>query len=329
MKQEAIFKRFIRNPAPGVVGNQRGQAVIEYVLLMVVVVSLILGLRGVFTSMNNFMSDYMGEYVVCLMEYGELPTLGVQNADLKKHTDGTGRKCEFRKVSGATSFGAAAGGSGPSGGSAGPSSTGSKKVSSSSSGGVESTSTTTANKNSSSNKDSSSGAPDSASGSSSSSRSSKSSRYASGRIQTANSYSTADAPQSGDTKKKILDDDPEGRGKNRAATDSSRSNQRRSAYQNGKYIAITGGLAEQLDKQSKMRPRKPSSSVLAASEEGYRFVPTKRTFNPPRPELIREDSKDDGFNFGDIMKWLIIAGIVIACFILFGGQIMNYSNSDN
>ena len=68
---------------------------------------------------------------------------------------------------------------------------------------------------------------------------------------------------------------------------------------------------------------------MAVSEEGYRFLPQKRTFNPPKWDAPKEEAKDEGFDFGNFMKWIIIAGIVIAAFILFGGQVMNYSNSDN
>lgn len=57
--------------------NSRGQALIEYVLLLVITVSLILALMNVmFKPFGEFIDNYMGKYVACLLEYGELPTLG-------------------------------------------------------------------------------------------------------------------------------------------------------------------------------------------------------------------------------------------------------------
>ena len=302
---------------------------IEYILLLVITVSLVLGLRGVFTSMNNFMSDFMGKYIVCLMEYGELPALGVEEADLKKHKDGAeGRKCDFQKYSAAFTGPANSAGSGTNGG--GPND-GNGKAGTDGKNGSNSPGSTTGSTSSKNNDASKSGSDSSdGSGSSSSKRSAaRSSPYTNGQISNSGSYASADVPGSTAGKKiKILDDEV-GKGRNAAATDSSRSNQKRVSYQNGKYKAITGNMAEQIKKNSKMRPRKPSSNLLGSDEGGYRFVPHKKTFNPPDPKPDLVEKPDEGFQFGNFLKWLIIAGIVIACFVLFGGQVLNYSNSDS
>lgn len=56
--------------------DQRGQAAIEYVLLLVVSVSLLILLMfQIFKPMQAFLQAYMGTYVQCLLEYGELPNL--------------------------------------------------------------------------------------------------------------------------------------------------------------------------------------------------------------------------------------------------------------
>jgi hypothetical protein len=86
-------------------------------------------------------------------------------------------------------------------------------------------------------------------------------------------------------------------------------------------------MAEEIDKKSKMYARKPSSKTVKMADEGYRFTPYKKTFTPPKSEKYVEQANDEPFELGNFFKWLIIAGIVIACFILFGGQVMNYSNS--
>ncbi len=72
--------------------NQGGQAAIEYVLILIVTVSLLLFASKFFTGLGKYITNYMGDYVVCLMDYGELPTLHVTDTDLKNHKDG-GHKC--------------------------------------------------------------------------------------------------------------------------------------------------------------------------------------------------------------------------------------------
>lgn len=56
--------------------SQSGQAVVEYILLVAIAVMLILGLAQQFYKpFGNWMNDYMGQYLECLLDRGELPTL--------------------------------------------------------------------------------------------------------------------------------------------------------------------------------------------------------------------------------------------------------------
>lgn len=60
--------------------RQSGQAIIEYVLILIITVSLVLALMNqVFKPFGTFIENYMGKYVGCLLEYGELPSLGSQD----------------------------------------------------------------------------------------------------------------------------------------------------------------------------------------------------------------------------------------------------------
>jgi hypothetical protein len=65
--------------------SQSGQAVVEYVLVMisVIVVFFIAGgfLRQFNSSFSNFVKNYYGEYLSCLIETGELPTLGYEGGN--------------------------------------------------------------------------------------------------------------------------------------------------------------------------------------------------------------------------------------------------------
>jgi hypothetical protein len=66
--------------------NNHGQALVEYILILVVTVSIILGLLSRFNrSFGDWVNNYFGEYVACLLETGELPSLqgqGGANATL-------------------------------------------------------------------------------------------------------------------------------------------------------------------------------------------------------------------------------------------------------
>ena len=54
----------------------------EYILLLVITVSLILSLTGqFFTPFKRFINNYMGDYVSCLLETGEFPSTGGSATD--------------------------------------------------------------------------------------------------------------------------------------------------------------------------------------------------------------------------------------------------------
>lgn len=81
--------------------GQSGQATIEYVLMLVISVGLVLMLMmQLFTPMQKFLDNYMGLYVQCLLEYGELPSFGGEsvvtedsecNAKFESFSGGNGR----------------------------------------------------------------------------------------------------------------------------------------------------------------------------------------------------------------------------------------------
>lgn len=65
-----------------IVTNQKGQGVIEYVLVLIVSVALILG--GVYqlnSAFKTWATNYFGNYLACLLETGELPTIGGSPGD--------------------------------------------------------------------------------------------------------------------------------------------------------------------------------------------------------------------------------------------------------
>ncbi len=58
-------------------GSQSGQAIMEYILVLVVVVGIALGVMyQLNTALKKYVQSYFGDYVACLLETGELPSLG-------------------------------------------------------------------------------------------------------------------------------------------------------------------------------------------------------------------------------------------------------------
>lgn len=57
--------------------SQSGQALVEYVLLLVIAIALVLGLANQFYKpLGSWVENQMGPYLECLLDIGELPALG-------------------------------------------------------------------------------------------------------------------------------------------------------------------------------------------------------------------------------------------------------------
>ncbi|RYZ79749.1 MAG: hypothetical protein EOP06_26610, partial [Proteobacteria bacterium] len=75
--------------------NTRGQAAVEYVLLLILSVAILVALTyQVFTPMRDFFKDYMGTYISCLLETGELPSFG--NEDTQEVLQSEGCNAKFK-----------------------------------------------------------------------------------------------------------------------------------------------------------------------------------------------------------------------------------------
>lgn len=87
-------RAFLRNPEL----SQKGQAVTEYVLLLLVTIALVLAMaNAIYRPFGDWMKDYMGAYLQCLLDVGELPNLsavggeGLCDEDFKPFTIAGGR----------------------------------------------------------------------------------------------------------------------------------------------------------------------------------------------------------------------------------------------
>ncbi len=312
--------------------NQSGQALVEYVLLLIITVSLLLAAKGLFVGTQEFIKSYAGNYIVCLMEYGELPQLGVNNDDLKKHQGKPNCVAKFSIAGGATlTGGSSSGGSG----SFNTNSAANNKSSQLANNGKNSASGANAGKDgktgSGKNGSDSTDADSDGAGGGRGGRGGSSGSYANGRINRGGGAGVTDgaAGSPDGDKVRVID----GRGDDLAFGkngDYDRSS--RVVYKNNRYKAITGQMYDEIEKTTKKEPRKPTSRKVASvkEEEAFRPGPRKSAFTPPerKPQAEYQD-KDENFSFGYLLKWLLIAGMVIAIIIFFGGQVLNYSNSDN
>ncbi len=309
-------------------GRNSGQAVVEYILIVSIAVGLIVIMKGAFTGMNTFINNYLGLYTECLMNYGELPALGI--SDSTTFSDGSGLKehvsSSYKCESGFKPF-TIAGGRPPVGNSSGNEAS----RSSGGGGGGSKSQNSTSEVSGNSGKDSSndgSGKDKEAFGR----NGGGSSPYDEGKIKrggrsTADGYASA-----GSDRSRIIDDGSEGDeegGKGRKR----RPRESRIIYRDRpRYRALLGQEAEQLTNQSSRstNKRKVTSRSIAKADGGAFVGPRSGLMKaPPEKRAPAEETKDEGWGFGKLLKWLLIIGILVALIIFFGGQLMNYSNSDS
>jgi len=290
--------------------SQSGQALVEYVLLLVVSISIIIGLKNAFQSAGEFVRGYVGAYTQCLMEYGELPSLGLDEPDITRHkSDAVGCNHKFKGFT-------LAEGRPPIGGTGGA--TQSKSAANSNE--------KQSQKSSSDNRQSRNAADGGNSSSSGGGSSRSNSPYSSGEIRRNGSGIVADGAKAVSKVKEIEEQVEDGPQRRTPGTET------RTVYRvREKYRALTGKMAEDFEKkQNKTAKREPGRlSVVKASDEGYRPGPRTGFINPPERKVAAvEEEKDSGWGLGNLVKWIMIIGIIIALVVFFGGQIMNYSNSD-
>lgn len=309
--------------------NQSGQALVEYILLLVIVVSLAIGAGKGFKALNVYLGKYIGDYTICLMEYGELPSLGVQSADVNKHAAGTGKSCnqQYQAFTFAEGRPYAGGGSG-NGGQGGGSQNGSKNGSGRNGAGGNSASGKGAGK---------SGSEDSAAadgdgpgkGDKNGKGGNGKSPYTTGKISRAGDYGTNDGGEDAQKSRIIpLDEDEESSSRKKQSRNLSLIGGR-TDY--GGYHAVTGRMQEEYQKSIRNKmDRAPTSNVVVLGNGDSSILPYKHPFVQREVKKTAEVAEDNSkFSFGYFMRWILIAGMVLAIVVFFGGQIMNYSNSQD
>ena len=273
---------------------ETGQAVVEYILVLFITVSLILGLMYQFSdAFKQFLDSYFGDYIACLLETGELPSLGGSGPNQSQ--------CQAPFVN----FNLAAGNSivEPSSGGDGSSDGGSS--SSAGSGGSSGSSSGSSNQPLRSSQVSSSGATG---------NSDSTGRAGAGRPSrfTQRQSGGADQQQGGFDSGSSDGEFSTGRGR--------RIVRRRRIYLQDDYLT----------QDAKKKNRNP---VIGSAKKDPKSVGVSSLRQPkfdlevPKPRAPATDSEFKGFSFATLIKFLLIAGIVIAIVIFLGGQALQIKKS--
>lgn len=267
--------------------NQDGQALVEYLLVLVVSVALVIALATqIFTPFRDFLKSYMGDYIACLLETGELPSLGNEtteellaaegcNAKFESATLAKGRPARADAQSAAQNPAEKkAADTGPEGGAGG----GSPVVGPGSSG--------------------------------------------RGSNLLISSFNRKTATEAGAPQEKVTEIPVQ-----LEASSFYNRKDSYSSETGGRPAKITSvGIAGLTEEEKKKQARKENSSRVVASGEQLgpppKKIPVKKP--EPKPEVVEEDTP---MTFGNFFRFLLIAAIVIALLAVLGGQALKIAKS--
>ena len=299
------------NKGRPVTENQRGQAVVEYILIIIVSITLISALATkLIKPLSKFMENYAGKYVECLLETGDLPYFMTANPD---------SKCPLEKM-GAT--GSINGGSGGSNGSNSDEEGGSS--SSKSNGG-----NSTQGKNSDANENSSGGK--SSNTSSSPSAGGPRLRTGSGVVTdsgNSNSFSSLEEGSNSDKNTKSGSRRSRRRNnRNKFPKESLSGEDIPYEYQEDIGEGLTGVIKAPEDPFKNSSTPSPLPAPKASKKEAENNNLRPQSFSVPlakkktRGPTTLDMSLGKGFSFRKIIFYLIIGGIIFALIILVGTQL--------
>lgn len=280
--------------------NNYGQAVIEYTLMLVVTVSFVLALSmQIFKPFGEFISNYMGKYVGCLLEYGELPTLG---SELPSGPDDDS-ECNKKFAPASAANGRPPRDSRGEGGEGNSSSSKSSSASTSNS------------------SDDSKDGP-SSSGVNSGTYAGSASRGGGNNIIYNRRPSTGiDGGSSGGPSGKVIEIALDGGGTSTFFKTSSGGSYGRQ-MEKSRYIPISG-LTE--SEKMKLQKKAEGGARLSVPSEGLAPAPKKTAVKKPEVKTIIPE--DEPLTIGNFMRYILIAAIVIALIVFLGGQALQMSKS--
>ena len=276
---------------PSFLNNESGQGITEYILVLIVVVAIILGgLYQVNTAFRVWAENYFGEYLSCLLETGELPTLGGSVA--------SGICNELYEPFSIDKGRPLLAGAGTSGGSGSSSSSSSSQSSNSSSPASTDQRATR----------------DSTGGRSGSSQINPSARFGTSR-GFGQSKDTASSRRGSSSSNYT------------GSTESSVPMSLLGSDGYGRFKVTTGGLdMSYLDNEDRERKQIKAGEGTKKAEEVAQERSRKKV--PLRAPAAKTEVKDDeGMTFGSFLRYIIIAAIIIALVLVVGGQLLQASKS--
>ena len=283
--------------AARLLGQQGGQAVLEYILVLVVVVAIILGgFYQMNTAFKVWAQSYFGDYLSCLLETGELPALGgavnaaggICNDLYEPFSIDKGRPL-LTQV-----------GDGSSGGTSNT--------------GTSSKPTTSQSQQNSSSSISQKGVREGSGGSSGSSQINPSARFnAGGKFRPGDNQSSSNKRSTGSTYT--------------GSTDGSIPLSFLGSGMDGRN-KVTSGMS--LDYSMEVeRTRKPITTASGGikSEDSAQERGRKKAAPLRGPASVTKMDDDDEMTFGSFLRYLVIAAIIIALVLVVGGQLFQISKS--
>jgi len=288
--------------------NESGQGVIEYILVLTITVLLIGTFIYQFSSaFRKYANNYFGDYIMCLLETGELPGQAGECKELFSAFDINAGKTStggnFNNSTGG--IGAGQGGSNSGSGGTGSNSSSSKNA-----------------KNSRSSKNSSSDSGGTSTASTGGSEVGVSGGDSSGGLSGKRRTSTPVKSTSGDG----AGAGGKGREALKPVAQSSGGDSSSSADggRGRKKVLERGfGFAGQ-DEQKEREEERPATKAVA-KDEGEGLRPKKVAVDTSRKPAAVASNDSGSFTLGGFLRILLIAGILIAIFVVFGSQILAIS----
>lgn len=277
---------------------ESGQAATEYILIMVIAVGIIIGVVSQFnTSFGKYMNDYFGEYLSCLLEAGELPQLGSEEANLSNICEAEFKPFQLTPLPGRPA----------------------KNQNSSASDSRRTANTRGIDKGG-SNSNSSFRSGGSSSGGGGSGKSGSSGGFS--NFGTSSSFNSAKnkTMKASDKEKNSLGD--ESSGSNNVQGFSYANGKRKSLQDTNESFAA--GSSKNKKKKDKTDEKTLSPDKEKNSENAQRK--SKIKVKPPRKPSSEIDLGEP-LQFGDYLRYIIIAALILAVLLLVGGQALQISKS--
>jgi hypothetical protein len=274
--------------------NNKGQAVLEYVFLMFMILVVLLGIIiAISRSTQQFAQNYFGAYFTCLLEVGELPSLG---ADGVSSTECDDEYKPFTLADGWAPKDSSYNGSNP---------------------------------DSENNKNNGDKSEDQSTDYSKSSTAvSESSGTGAG-----NSGSSS-VDNFGSRGQKVPLSNADKRGNSKSGDDDLGNSSAKNNFEQpqefgtdgsgrSEYVPIYGRVADENKKDNATAVKADSQNDPEQALRGKRVPATA-----PK-SLDKNEKPDEGISFPDFIKYLIIAAIILIILIFFGGQVMQYQKSQD